>query len=257
MVILAQIKALIALVILLLVAIPTCLLVIPFPMKTRMKVTYPMWGFLLGIIVRFGLSAKIEIARDERSEDLRSTPPYGLYIVNHQSYMDIPLLATMYQAPPIMKKEVLYIPFIGLLGWISGALPVSRSSHDSRKKVFALVRRRLKVEKCGIQVYPEGTRSKDATPKDFSLIKKTLIVFAYNENIPVIPTSIYGTRGIVSKNKLIKPGHHVGVIVHKELEPKDYASSDEFARACWEKVREGYEEMRRSIGPKNGNLSLV
>ncbi len=257
MVILAQIKGLIALLVLLIVAIPTCLLVIPFPMKTRMKVTYPMWGFMFRVIMKYGLSARITTAEDQRSEELKTTPPYGLYIVNHQSYMDIPLLATMYQAPPIMKKEVLYIPFIGLLGWISGALPVSRSSADSRKKVFSLVRRRLKTEKCGIQVYPEGTRSKDSAPKEFSLIKKTLIVFAYNENIPVIPTSIYGTRGIIGKNKLIKPGQHVGIIVHKEIEPKDFASADEFAKACWEKVREGYDEMRKTIGPKNGNLSLV
>lgn len=214
-----------------------------------MKITYPMWGFMFRVILQHGLSAKIAIAEDNRSRELKTTPPYGLYIVNHQSYMDIPLLATMYQAPPIMKKEVLYIPIIGLLGWISGALPVSRTSADSRKKVFSVVRRRMKIEKCGIQVYPEGTRSKDSAPKDFSFIKKTLIVFAYNENIPVIPTSIYGTRGIISKNKLVHPGQQVGIIVHKELEPKDYASSDEFAKACWDKVREGYDQMKKTIGP--------
>lgn len=257
MLIIAQIKAFLALILLLMVAIPTCLLVIPFPMKTRMKVTYPMWGFMFRIIMKFGLSTKIDVSQDLRSEALKTTPPYGLYIVNHQSYMDIPLLATMYQAPPIMKKEVLYIPIIGLLGWISGALPVSRSSHDSRKKVFSQVRRRLKTEKCGIQVYPEGTRSKDSHPKEFTQIKKTLIVFAYNENIPVIPTSIYGTRGIIGKNKLIKPGRHVGIIVHKEIEPKDYPSSEAFVEACWNKVREGHDEMKRTIGPLNGNLSLV
>lgn len=43
-----------------------------------------------------------------------------LYIANHQSYIDIPLIITKFQVPPIMKKEVLYIPIIGLVGWAMG-----------------------------------------------------------------------------------------------------------------------------------------
>lgn len=216
-----------------------------------------MWAAVLDIVVRQAFAMKIDIREDHRSSDLKTVPANGLYIANHQSYADIPLLSSVYQVPPIMKKEIMYIPFIGLLGWICGALPVSRSSHNSRKKVFAQTRKRLKEDKIGIQVYPEGTRSKDALPRDYEGIKRTLIVFAYNENIPVIPTSIYGTRGVFSKSGAIHAGRHVGIIVHKEMYPEHFTNVDEFCRACWDKVREGHDQMKQKLAPLNGNLSLV
>jgi len=161
----------------------------------------------------------------------------------------------MYQAPPIMKKEVLYIPIFGWLGWVSGAMPVSRSKVDSRKKVFDQAKKRILVEKIGLQVYPEGTRSKDAVPKHYDQIKRTLLVFAFNEKIPVIPTSIYGTRGVLSKKGFIQKGRHLGIIVHKEIVPQNYKNSDEFCRAIWGKVVEGHDEIKSRLGPLNENLS--
>jgi 1-acyl-sn-glycerol-3-phosphate acyltransferase len=257
MTIFTHLKAILLVTFGLLIAVITCFAVIPFPLKTRLKVVCPMWAWVLNLVVRHGFEMRLDIREDQRSPELKTIPANGVYIANHQSYADIPLLSSVYQVPPIMKKEIMYIPFIGLLGWICGALPVSRSSHNSRKKVFAQTRHRLKEEKIGIQVYPEGTRSKDALPKDFDSIKRTLIVFAFNEGIPVIPTSIYGTRGVFSKNGKINPGRHVGIIVHKEIRPENFANSDEFCRACWEKVREGHDQMKQKLAPLNGNLSLV
>lgn len=257
MLIFTQIKAIVVVIISLLVVVPACLVAIPFSLNRRLKIVSPVWSTILNIVVRHGFAMKVDVQEDNRSPEMKTIPPYGLFIANHQSYVDIPLLSSMYQVPPIMKKEVMYIPFIGLLGWICGAMPVSRGSHNSRKKVFAQTRRRMKDLRIGVQVYPEGTRSKDALPREFSSIKRTLMVFAYNEGIPVIPTSIYGTRGVLTEKGYIKPGRHVGIIVHKELYPEHFANVDEFCQACWDKVREGHDQMKREIGPRNGNLSLV
>lgn len=242
-----QIKALILVILALLIVIPACLISIPFPLTTRMKIVGPVWEFLLRILVRHAFGMKVVIEEDHRSPELKKIPANGVYIANHQSYADIPLLTSMYQVPPIMKKEIMYIPFIGLLGWICGAIPLARNSPESRKKVFAETRRRLKEVGIGVQVYPEGTRSKDALPKEFSAIKKTLIVFAYNEKIPVIPTSIYGTRGVLTPKGKIIPGKKVGILVHKEMNPADYANADEFAGACWGKVCEGHDKLKYTI----------
>lgn len=112
-------------------------------------------------------------------------------------------------------------------------------------------------EKVGLGVYPEGTRSKDAFPKSFKEIKKTLLVFAYNEDIPVISTSIYGTRGILNKNGTVNSGKDVGIIVHKETFPKDFNTADEFAEACWNKVIRGHQEMKEKLERQSKNLSLA
>lgn len=256
MALLIQIKAIfVALGLLFFVLLPACLIAIPFPLERRLKIVCPIWAFCSEMLLRHACAAKVDIQEDYRSESFRGIPPYGLYVANHQSYIDIPTIITMFQAPPIMKKEVLYIPIFGWLGWVSGAMPVSRSKVDSRKKVFDQAKNRILNEKIGIQVYPEGTRSRDALPKPYDAIKRTLLVFAFNEGIPVIPTSIYGTRGVLNPLGIIQAGRHVGIIVHKELLPKDFKNSDEFCRAVWGKVVAGHDELKSRLGPLNENLS--
>lgn len=231
--------------------LPACIVAIPFGLERRLKIVCPVWSLCSRMLLRFGCHAKLDIQEDHRSERFRGTPPYGLYVCNHQSYIDIPFMMTMYQAPPIMKKEILYIPFFGQLAWISGGMPVSRSKVSSRKKVFDQAKDRILNKKIGLQVYPEGTRSKDAIPKKYDQIKRTLLVFAFNEKIPVIPTSIYGTRGVLNKAGFIKAGRHLGIIVHQEILPENYKNSDEFCRAIWGKVIEGHDEIKSRLSPLN------
>jgi lysophosphatidate acyltransferase len=250
--ILIQIKAiLLGLFLLFFLLVPACIIAAPFPIRTRLKITGPVWRLFGRLMLTWGCHAKISISEDYRSPEFGGTPCSGLYVANHQSYMDIPLMITLYQAPPIMKKEVLYIPIFGQMAWISGAIPVSRSSGSSRRKVFERAKKRILKEHMGLQVYPEGTRSKDSLPKKFTEIRKTLLVFAFNEKIPVIPTSMYGTRGILTSKGNIKTGRHVGIIVHKEIHPTNFATVDEFAQACWNKVIEGHDEMKAKLGPLN------
>jgi len=245
-----QIKAVfIAVTLLVFTLLPACILAIPFSLERRLKIVSPVWAFCSKMLLRFGCGAFLDIQEDYRAASFRGNPPYGLYVANHQSFMDIPLILTMFQAPPIMKKEVLYIPIFGWLGWVSGAMPVSRSKVTSRKKVFEQAKNRILNEKIGIQVYPEGTRSKDAVPKNYDQLKRTLLVFAFNEKIPVIPTSIYGTRGILTKKGFIRPGRRIGIIVHKEIIPQDYRNSDEFCRAIWGKVLQGHDEIKSRLVP--------
>lgn len=226
---------------------------IPLPLQERIRKTSYLWKWISDQLLHHACQAKVDISEDHRSPEFQTEPPFGLYVANHQSYVDIPLIFSMYQVPPIMKKEVLYIPIVGLMGWIAGAMPVARGSQGSRKRVFIQTRNRILNDRIGVQVYPEGTRSKVTRPKSFEEVKKTLLVFAWNEKIPVIPNSIYGTRGIISSKGLITPGRHVGIIIHKEILPENFPTSQEFAKACWTKVIEGYEQMEAKLGPLNGN----
>ncbi len=249
-----QIKAvLVSLGLLLFVLFPTCLLALPFGVYRRLKIVCPAWKIFAEGVLKYGCVAKIAVKEDHRSVHFQITPAYGLYIANHQSYIDIPLLMTVFQVPPIMKKQVLYIPIFGWLAWISGALPVSRGSASSRKRVFIDARKRILEKKVGIQYYPEGTRSKDSLPRPYEDIKRPLMVFAFKEKIPVIPVSIYGTRGVLSSKEFINPGRHIGVIVHKEMRPEDYASANEFCHEAWRRVRQGHDELKARIAPLNGN----
>ncbi len=225
---------------------PPTLLVIPFPVKIRLKVVGPFWRAFALYTLKYACWAQL-YTEDRRQGNFKTYPPSGLYIANHQSFIDIPLALTQFQVPPIMKKEVLYLPLLGVLGWAAGSLVVSRGKRNSRKKVFIQAKKRLVEDQFAVQYYPEGTRSRSGTPKDYTELKVTLLQLAYEEKVPVIPVSMYGTSKILSDIGMISPGQKLGIITHEAIDPKDYADIKTFTRAAWEQVLKGHQELRAKL----------
>ncbi len=230
----------------LLVTTPAVLLAVPFPLKTRLKLVGPFWWFFARYVIKYACFCRL-YEEDHRPAHMRSQPLQGLYIANHQSSLDIPLLISQYQVLPIMKREVLYVPVLGLMAWASGALVVSRGKRDSRKKVFVQARHRLVDEKYSVQYYPEGTRSKTGLPKPYDQLKVPLLHLAWEAGVHVVPVSMYGTKAVLAGG-LVRPGLPVGVITHAPLFPKDYPNANAFARACWAKVVEGHDSLKERLG---------
>jgi len=228
------------------VVIPVTLLASPLKLRTRLSIVSPFWGFFSRFVIKYICWSSL-YAEDNRQPEWRTYPPTGLYISNHQSYMDIPLMLTQYQVLPIMKKEVVYIPVFGVLAVAAGALPVSRGKRDSRKKVFIAARKRLVEDKFSLQYYPEGTRSRSGRPKPYEEIKVTLIQLAYENNVPVIPISMYGSCNVLDKKGFVNPGQKLGVITHKALLPKDYPDVNQFCQAAWQQVLTGYSRLEAKL----------
>lgn len=228
---------------------PISMIALPLHINTRIKIVSPGWGYFAWVSMKLGIFAKITKI-DLRDEEVKKKrQPEGLHIANHQSFMDIPLVLCSFQIPPIMKKEVLYIPIFGLCGYASGAMIVDRSKRDSRRRVFEQSKNRLLNEFKSLQYYPEGTRQRGSNePKEFKDIKTPLMKFAYEADIPVYPTSIYGTKKILSaKTGMIRHGQSIGIKHHRALYPKDFETCEEFMQAAWNKVLEGYYELAEKI----------
>lgn len=232
--------------ILVILTIP-CLMVLPLPQRQRNHIINPLWKLFGIVITKYVLRTNplIEDLRTKEEKDL--AVPVGLYVSNHLGMVDIPLILSTFQAPPIMKKEILRIPIFGLIGVASGAIPLDRKDPDARKKVFAMAQARL-VQGLGMQVYPEGTRSRTGRPKDYSEIKPALTKFCYEKNIPVYPVSLWGTNQIFDKKNWCKTGVKVGMIVHPQMKQKDFKNADEFALAVWNKIIEGYNTLEKKLG---------
>lgn len=231
--------------------VPAALVTLPFKVGKRLKIIGPAWNVFATYLFKWGCHSHIDVQEDHRSPQFQTNPSFGLYIANHQSFMDIPLMTTMFQIPPIMKKEVLYLPIIGFIAWASGGMAVSRTKGSSRKKVFKMCRDRLVKDHLAVQYYPEGTRSKDGHPRSFEEIKTPLLTFAYNNNIPVIASSLYGTCEVLSKNGKIRTGKHLGIIVHKEVYPSEFEDVETFSRFCWSKVTDGNKKLRDQLAHLN------
>ena len=215
-------------------------------LKTKFILATIFWKKFCHLIINIGLLCRPFIV-DRRSPEFHSSLNSALYICNHQSIWDIPLTLYVYQIAPIMKKELMSVPFFGIITKASTAIPVDRKDKDSRRNVVFQVLARLKLG-LPVQFYPEGTRNKFSPhPKNFDEIKSTLLEIVFKNNITVIPSAVWGTRYINNRYGFIRFPVKLGIIVQKELHPKDFSDEKSFAQACWEKVVEGYDELNKQL----------
>lgn len=206
----------------------------------RLKYSSPSWK-LVSKYLFWALGTNI-YCKDNRPKEIKSlNNPSGLYISNHQSLMDIPLLLTIFQTPPIMKKSILYVPIFGLCAYSAGCIIVDRKSLKSRKEAFYKATERLEKFQKGLQYYPEGSRNREAdSPKDLSKIKSALISYAFKNQIPVYSISICKNKGFFDSKNFLNFNKKVGVHIEDALLATDFAKEEEFIKACWSRVQSNY-----------------
>lgn len=137
-----------------------------------------------------------------------------MMVANHASNLD-PFLA--FQINPIggvgvAKREIVFVPFFGVLWALSGHLMVNRSSHKDAvaalDDVAALVRR----ERLGIWIYPEGTQPRDGKLLPF---KKGFVHLAVATGLPVVPMVVHDAAKLWPARTLdVRPG-----VVHIDILP--------------------------------------
>lgn len=198
----------------------------------------PIWkGFAYFCLkILFRSSIKVIDKRENFS-------PPSIYIANHSHFIDIPLILTQVQAPTLLKKEILKIPLFRTYILASKNISVDRKDPLSRKAAKKQLKEKL-TNGFSIQYYPEGTRSKTGKPKAYEEIKTSLMRYAYEHNIPVIPLSLFNTTKVLNKDLKLQPGVQLGLFLDKEVSPKDFKSSDEFCRYCWQQVQKNYQYLQ-------------
>jgi 1-acyl-sn-glycerol-3-phosphate acyltransferase len=134
-------------------------------------------------LTRRPLGIRVVVRGEER---LHSTRPC-IFIANHQSALDIPILAGIYPEDTILiaKKEVLSCPLLGWFFAASGNVPIDRSS--PRRAVATLQRVEEAVRSHGLSVwiFPEGTWGKE--PGRLLPFKKGAFRMAIATGAPLVP----------------------------------------------------------------------
>jgi 1-acyl-sn-glycerol-3-phosphate acyltransferase len=136
-----------------------------------------------------------------------------VYMSNHQSHLDIPMLYATLPSPTIRmlgKKELFEIPLWGKGLRAAEFVEVDRSNHaravKSIEQAAALVRD-------GVSIYlaPEGTRSKDGT---IGALKKGGFHLAIGTGAPIVPVAITGTGAILPPGaRAMRTGQAVHVVI--------------------------------------------
>lgn len=136
-------------------------------------------------------------------------------VANHQSQYDILVLYGWLKLDLkwVMKQELRKVPGIGIGCEKVGHIFIDRKRPVAARQAISEALERL-GDGIGILFFPEGTRSLDGRLLPF---KKGAFVTAIEQDLPVLPVTIAGSRDILpAKSLRLFPGR-VRMTVHREI----------------------------------------
>ena len=140
-----------------------------------------------------------------------------VYMSNHQSHLDIPMLYATLPSPTIRmlaKKELFAIPLWGRGLRAAEFVEVDRSNHT---RAVQSIEYAAKLLRDGVSIYlaPEGTRSRDGR---IGKLKKGGFHLARDTQTPIVPVAIRGTIDILPRgSRAMHKGKTVEVTIGAPL----------------------------------------
>lgn len=139
-----------------------------------------------------------------------------LFISNHQSNFDIPLLLSTIDIPKgfIAKKELANWPLIST--WMKYINCIFMDRDNLRKSAESIVEG-INLLKSGYSmiIFPEGTRSKGKPVDEF---KGGSFKLATKSKSPIVPLTINGTYKLLEANNNMVKGADVELIIHPPID---------------------------------------
>ena len=127
-----------------------------------------------------------------------------IYAVKHQSAWETIICTGLFDMPTIIiKRELVFLPIIGLYFLKGGSIPINRSdSFDSLKKMARMAKKAIKKGR-SILIFPQGTRVPvNSDTKDYPYLPG--VFFLYSQcKIPVVPV-VHNAGLLWPKNSFIK-----------------------------------------------------
>lgn len=170
--------------------------------------------------------------------------PEQSYVVvaNHLSLYDIWVLYGWLDLDIrwVAKKEVLYIPIVGIACVALGHVFVDRSNHERAVASLNAAKSRIR-NGTSVVFFPEGTRSRSGILQPF---KKGAFRMAAELRLPILPVTLVGTREILpSDTSDLTPGRNVKMVIHAPIPvgTADDADLDRLAALSRESILRGLE----------------
>lgn len=220
---------------------PPILLGALVPMKWRRYVFYLPWNVFSKLVC---FIFRLQIHTVGRQHIERGFERRHLFICNHQSALDIPILVSIFTIPFLTKRQNLWVPFVGLAGLMAGCVTVDRESSSDRRKVIKRIIERIN-KVTSLYIFPEGTRSRtgDVQARVFPAVLRA----AWRERIDVIPIALHGSYLVIGHRPQPDGFYPVYVQIGKAVRTEDFATDKEFAEHCWQRVIELHSSTRKSF----------
>lgn len=179
-------------------------LVVAFPLVLLWRlIGWPIdrWNYRGGRLFRSIAVLMVGLTPRWRFE-IRGTPPLNprnpyVVIANHESFADIILLSLLpWEMKWLSKVSILRIPVFGWIMWAARDVPVHRGLAASARAAMAECSRRLQGH-MSVMIFPEGTRSHT---RDLLPFKDGAFRLAIDNQVPLLPIAIYGTRQAIARH---------------------------------------------------------
>lgn len=121
-----------------------------------------------------------------------------VFMANHQSNIDIPVLfqsLSAFQLRWLAKKEILWVPFLGWAMWATRHIAVDRGDRNNAWRSLKKAQKRL-AGGVSMAIFPEGTRSSAGALLPF---KRGGFLLALKTRTPIVPVTINGSYKILAK----------------------------------------------------------
>lgn len=171
---------------------------------------------------------------DRLPEDIRGGSQPVIFMSNHESQMDPPILVAALPVPAvyIAKKEVKYMPFVGWAAWAAGVIFIDRGDRDRAIRSIHDAAMQIRGGK-SVVIFPEGTRSQTGQMLPF---KKGGFALALEAGVPIVPLATKGGFQVLPRGSLFfRPGQYT-VRVGTPVQPTEFPDRDRLM-----------QEVRRSI----------
>ena len=155
-----------------------------------------------------------------------------VYVANHASFYDIPILfAAVPRQLRIMAKATLgRVPFIGWHLRRAGHLLVDRERPGAA--IFKRMQRMVR-DGASLIVFPEAARTLTGELDEF---KAGVFLLAIEQQIPLVPLSVAGSREVMPRDRLMVTPGPVQVTVHEPISTAGMSRRE--ARALAKRVRD-------------------
>ncbi|MEZ8878725.1 1-acylglycerol-3-phosphate O-acyltransferase [Vibrio lentus] len=193
----------------------------------------------------------------QRGLENAPTSEKSVYISNHQSILDFVTDPGMLRPRTVSlgKRDLLYVPFFGLLYWITGNIMINREDKSKARDTIKQVAEAIHQRDLSVWVYPEGTRSKGRGLLPF---KTGAFRMAIEAGVPITPMCTSTTHNKIDLNRV-----NNGIVITEMLEPIDVSgyklsNARELANRCHalmaEKIAELDTEVARLEAQQNPEL---
>jgi 1-acyl-sn-glycerol-3-phosphate acyltransferase len=187
-----------------------------------------------------------------------------VYVSNHSSWLDVPVLGGRLHACFVSKNEVGGWPFVGTIARLGRTVFISRQRHATGRERDVMQERLAAGD--NLFLFPEGTTSDGSRVLPF---RSAFFAIADGAESPLIqPVSVvYDRLGGLPTGRASRPvfawygdmdlathfwrfaqhrGLRVSILLHPPLDPARFASRKALSHAVWQAVADGASTLRQN-----------